>query len=200
MVSTILNSSDEQRKSANLQQLIERLEQEGIRRIRMFTLVCVTYCLFWGPLFLAIVFGASTNEEGRGLAATGPPKDPTSHQVMLYICFAHAFVNPTLFMLLHSGLKEAAIQVFCCSGPQDSPRRFANAAAAAAAARAVGKGVDYGSMMASRRSLPTPPSASPIQYLDAQSHMYGRTPISEPCTILNNFPLFLIGQGDGDLK
>ena len=68
-----------------------------------------------GPLFSVIVFGGgSTTGEGRSLASSGPPKDSASHQVMLYICFAHAFVNPKLFLLLHNGLKEARTKMITC--------------------------------------------------------------------------------------
>ena len=102
-----------------MKKFIQRLEIEGIQRIRMFTTICIVYALFWGPLFLVIIFGSRSTEEGRGLASVGPPKDPASHQVTLYICFAHAFINPTVFLALHSGLKEAASRVFCCFRTQD---------------------------------------------------------------------------------
>lgn len=108
------NSSEE---DSNFHKLLRRLEYEGLQRIRMFTTICIVYALFWGPLFLVVAFGSRASEEGRGLASVGPPKDPASHQVTLYICFAHAFVNPTVFLLLHSGLREAACAVLaCCFG------------------------------------------------------------------------------------
>ena len=102
---------------SNFHKLLRRLECEGLQRIRMFTTICIVYALFWGPLFLVVAFGSRASEEGRGLASVGPPKDPVSHQVTLYICFAHAFINPTVFLLLHSGLREAACSVLaCCFG------------------------------------------------------------------------------------
>ena len=111
----VCNADDEE--NSNFHKLLKRLECEGLQRIRMFTTICIVYALFWGPLFLVVAFGSAASEEGRGLASVGPPKDPTSHQVTLYICFAHAFVNPTVFLLLHSGLKEAACSVLaCCFG------------------------------------------------------------------------------------
>ena len=103
--------------NSNFHKLLRRLECEGLQRIRMFTTICIVYALFWGPLFLVVAFGSRASEEGRGLASVGPPKDPASHQVTLYICFAHAFINPTVFLLLHSGLREAACAVLsCCFG------------------------------------------------------------------------------------
>ena len=105
----------------NVARLLRRLEHEGLQRIRMFTTVCLVYVVFWGPLFMAVVFGgqsgAQNQSEGRGLASVGPPKDPISHQVTLYICFAHAFVNPTLLLSLHSGLRHQAASIgsiICC--------------------------------------------------------------------------------------
>lgn len=80
----------------------------------MFTTICSVYALFWGPLFLVVIFGSRSTEEGRGLASVGPPQNPAWHQVSLYICFAHAFINPTVFLVLHAGLKDAASRVFCC--------------------------------------------------------------------------------------
>lgn len=110
----VAGSSDD---DSNFHKLLRRLECEGLQRIRMFTTICIVYALFWGPLFLVVAFGSRASEEGRGLASVGPPKDPASHQVTLYICFAHAFVNPTVFLLLHSGLREAACAVLaCCFG------------------------------------------------------------------------------------
>ena len=101
----------------NFQKMLRRLERDGLQRIRMFTTICMVYVLFWGPLFLVVAFGSRASEEGRGLASVGPPKDPVSHQVTLYVCFAHAFVNPTVFLMLHSGLKEAACTILaCCVG------------------------------------------------------------------------------------
>ena len=101
-------------ENSNLKKFIQRLETEGIQRIRMFTTICSVYALFWGPLFLVVIFGSRSSEEGRGLASVGPPQNPAWHQVSLYICFAHAFINPTVFLALHAGLKDAASRVLCC--------------------------------------------------------------------------------------
>lgn len=115
MVTTVATPAVEE--DSNFQKMLRRLERDGLQRIRMFTTICMVYVLFWGPLFLVVAFGSRASEEGRGLASVGPPKDPVSHQVTLYVCFAHAFVNPTVFLMLHSGLKEAAgTIVACCMG------------------------------------------------------------------------------------
>ena len=184
-MSTILGQPPpEEDKGNTIHQLIRRLEAEGIRRIRMFTTICVVYGLFWGPLFSVIVFGGgSTTGEGRSLASSGPPKDPASHQVMLYICFAHAFVNPTLFLLLHNGLKEAAAQVFCCSKslmpacghiPSYSTANDCNVVATSTVGY-LSNNIDYARMnhFNGPRSFLPPPPSSPLRTVDSQtqSHM-----------------------------
>ncbi len=174
MVSSILGQPGPEEDKSTVHQLVQRLEAEGIRRIRMFTTVCVVYGLFWGPLFSMIVFGGgSTSGEGRSLASVGPPKDPASHQVMLYICFAHAFVNPTLFLVLHSGLKKAAAQLLCCSAtllPICGQLPPYHTAAVATGADFLANSSDYGRanhLNGPRTFLPMPPT-SPIHTIESQ--------------------------------
>lgn len=118
MVTTVSTpASVASQEDTNFHKMLRRLERDGLQRIRMFTTICMVYAVFWGPLFLVVAFGSRASEEGRGLASVGPPKDPVSHQVTLYVCFAHAFVNPTVFLALHSGLREAACAILaCCFG------------------------------------------------------------------------------------
>ena len=40
---------------------------------------------------------------------------PTSHEVTLHVAFVHAFVNPTLFLVLHKGLRKATVDLLCCN-------------------------------------------------------------------------------------
>ena len=39
----------------------------------------------------------------------------TSHEVTLHVAFVHAFVNPTLFLVLHKGLRKATLDLLCCN-------------------------------------------------------------------------------------
>ena len=39
----------------------------------------------------------------------------TSHEVTLHVAFVHAFVNPTLFLVLHKGLRKATVDLLCCN-------------------------------------------------------------------------------------
>ena len=38
---------------------IERMEREGIARVKMFLVITVTYLIFWGPLFLVTLLNWS---------------------------------------------------------------------------------------------------------------------------------------------
>lgn len=84
VVSTAMSPAVSSSDNVNFNKLLRRLEREGLKRIRMFTSICMIYAVFWGPLFLTVAFGGRASEEGRGLASVGPPKDPTSHQVRKY--------------------------------------------------------------------------------------------------------------------
>ena len=33
----------------------------------------------------------------------------------LHVAFVHAFVNPTLFLVLHKGLRKATVDLLCCN-------------------------------------------------------------------------------------
>ena len=39
----------------------------------------------------------------------------SSHEVTLHVAFVHAFVNPTLFLVLHKGLRKATVDLLCCN-------------------------------------------------------------------------------------
>ena len=36
-------------------------------------------------------------------------------KVTLHVAFVHAFVNPTLFLVLHKGLRKATLDLLCCN-------------------------------------------------------------------------------------
>ncbi|CAB4070491.1 unnamed protein product [Lepeophtheirus salmonis] len=43
-------------------------------------------------------------------------EDPSaSHEITLHVAFVHAFVNPTLFLVLHKGLRKATLDLICCN-------------------------------------------------------------------------------------
>ncbi len=68
--------------------------------------ITVAYLVFWGPLVLVTLFS-------YGDYKTETPS--TSHEVTLHVAFVHAFVNPALFIVLHKGLRKAAIDLVCCN-------------------------------------------------------------------------------------
>ncbi|XP_037082377.1 uncharacterized protein LOC119103030 [Pollicipes pollicipes] len=89
---------------------IQRMEREGIERVKMFVVIVIAYLVFWGPLFLVTLArpgGFSLLPSGR---RAGLP-----HEVTLHIAFVHSFVNPALFLALHKGLRRAALDLICCN-------------------------------------------------------------------------------------
>ncbi|XP_043208149.1 sphingosine 1-phosphate receptor 4-like [Amphibalanus amphitrite] len=89
---------------------IQRMEREGVERVKMFVVIVIAYLVFWGPLFLVTLArpgGFSLLPSGR---RAGLP-----HEVTLHIAFVHSFVNPALFLILHRGLRRAALDVLCCN-------------------------------------------------------------------------------------
>ncbi len=89
-----------------LKSYIAKMEREGIQRVKMFIAITVAYLVFWGPLFLVTLFS-------YGDYKTETPS--TSHEVTLHVAFVHAFVNPTLFLVLHKGLRRATLDLLCCN-------------------------------------------------------------------------------------
>ena len=72
----------------------------------MFIVITIAYLIFWGPLFLVTLFSYTDYKT----------EDPsTSHEVTLHVAFVHAFVNPTLFLVLHKGLRKATLDLLCCN-------------------------------------------------------------------------------------
>ena len=103
-------------ESARIKAYIARLERDGIARVKMFIVITIAYLIFWGPLFLVTLFS-------YGDYKTETPS--TSHEVTLHVAFVHAFVNPTLFLVLHKGLRKATVDLLCCnfrSSASDSGR------------------------------------------------------------------------------
>jgi hypothetical protein len=93
-------------ESQRIQSYLAKLEREGIARVKMFIVITIAYLIFWGPLFLVTLFSYTDYK-------TETPS--TSHEVTLHVAFVHAFVNPTLFLVLHKGLRKATIDLLCCN-------------------------------------------------------------------------------------
>jgi len=93
-------------ESARIKSYLAKLEREGIARVKMFIVITIAYLIFWGPLFLVTLFSYTDYKT----------EDPsTSHEVTLHVAFVHAFVNPTLFLVLHKGLRKATLDLLCCN-------------------------------------------------------------------------------------
>ncbi|KAG8189749.1 hypothetical protein JTE90_012924 [Oedothorax gibbosus] len=89
-------------ESQQIQSYIHRLEQEGIRRVKSFAIILAAYVLFWGPLFTLT------------LIQPGRPGYAITYEITLHVAFVHAFVNPTLLLMLHGDLRHVAAEVPCC--------------------------------------------------------------------------------------
>ena len=93
-------------ESQRIKSYLAKLEREGIARVKMFIVITIAYLIFWGPLFLVTLFSYTDYKT----------EDPsTSHEVTLHVAFVHAFVNPTLFLVLHKGLRKATLDLLCCN-------------------------------------------------------------------------------------
>ncbi|XP_066138175.1 uncharacterized protein [Euwallacea fornicatus] len=111
---------EEQRR---MREYLRKMEREGVQRVKMFLVITAAYVLFWGPLFIVTLI----NHPIVG-------SNPLGHEITLHISYVHAIVNPTLFLVLHRGLRRAALDA-CCGWvpiwlgpppvptPPDPPRR-----------------------------------------------------------------------------
>lgn len=81
----------------------------GIRRVKSFAIILAAYILFWGPLFTLT------------LIQPGLPGYAISYEITLHVAFVHAFVNPTLLLMLHRDLRNGAVDFPCC-GAASTPQ------------------------------------------------------------------------------
>jgi len=86
---------------------LNRLERQGTERVKMFLVITIAYLIFWGPLFLVTLVNWDWNFEEA--------KHSMAHEVTLHVAFVHSFVNPSLIMVLHKGIRQATFDLFCCS-------------------------------------------------------------------------------------
>ncbi|XP_071443053.1 uncharacterized protein [Hetaerina americana] len=149
---------------------IRRVEREGVERVRMFVVITVAYVVFWGPLFLVTL--ATPGGGGGGSGRQGRQRVHDSganllgHEFTLHVAYVHAFVNPTLFLCLHKGLRRAGLSVLCCL--------CCPCASASASARR---------RLSGARPPPPPPRAflpPPPPLLDRPPSMDGGTPVLLP--------------------
>ncbi|XP_058794536.1 uncharacterized protein LOC131666143 [Phymastichus coffea] len=89
---------EEHRKMRNY---LRRIERDGVQRVKMFLVITAAYVIFWGPLF----FVTLVHHPAIG--------NTTGYEVTLHIAYVHAFVNPTLFLTLHRGLRQGLTDVCC---------------------------------------------------------------------------------------
>ncbi|GAB6029497.1 hypothetical protein CHUAL_005251 [Chamberlinius hualienensis] len=89
-------------ESHRVRSFIHQFEREGIKRVKMFVITTMAYVIFWCPLFVVTV--ADPSAKNFGLA----------YEITLHVAFCHAFVNPTLLLVLHKDLRKAASDLFCC--------------------------------------------------------------------------------------
>ncbi|PNF41012.1 hypothetical protein B7P43_G08849 [Cryptotermes secundus] len=80
---------------------LRRMEREGVQRVKMFLVITAAYVLFWGPLF----FVTLVHHPALG--------NQLGYEITLHVAYVHAFVNPTLFLVLHRGLRQAALDLCC---------------------------------------------------------------------------------------
>ncbi|KAL0267008.1 UNVERIFIED_CONTAM: hypothetical protein PYX00_009397 [Menopon gallinae] len=84
-----------------MQRYLRRVEKEGVQRVKMFLVITAAYVLFWSPLFFVT------------LAHHPEIASPVAYEITLHVACIHAFINPTLFMALHKGLRQAVLDVCC---------------------------------------------------------------------------------------
>ncbi|KAK2715539.1 uncharacterized protein LOC136039846 isoform X2 [Artemia franciscana] len=85
---------------------IQRIEIEGLQKVKMFAIVISAYLAFWGPLFFVVVASGSSSVREIG--------DNVLHEIALHVAFVHAFANPALFLSLHKGIRSAVNETFRC--------------------------------------------------------------------------------------
>ncbi|CAG2118839.1 unnamed protein product, partial [Medioppia subpectinata] len=87
---TVQTGDREQEEQRNFYSYVQRLEHEGVSRVKMFVVILVAYLLFWGPLYTIT------------LAQPGLETSLT-YEISLHVALTHCFVNPILFMVYSRG-------------------------------------------------------------------------------------------------
>ncbi|CAA9998170.1 unnamed protein product [Nesidiocoris tenuis] len=119
---------DEHRRMRNY---ILRVEREGVQRVKMFLVITAAYVIFWGPLFFVTLvhhplIGNAIGYEyfyysslSFSLAMLRRERFENGNvpkilkRITLHVAYVHAFVNPSLFLVLHKGLRTAALELCC---------------------------------------------------------------------------------------
>ncbi|KAJ8918435.1 hypothetical protein NQ315_008132 [Exocentrus adspersus] len=81
-----------------MREYLRRMERDGVQRVKMF----LGRTSFFGDhsFFVTLV-----NHPIVG--------NPLGHEITLHISYVHAIVNPTLFLVLHRGLRRAMLDLCC---------------------------------------------------------------------------------------
>lgn len=104
-----LTAKSEANEQKLIQDYIRQMEKQGVARVRMFVILIVAYVLFWAPLSVVLIIKPMLDYP------------PIAYQIAIHIAFVHSFINPTLLLAMHGGLREA-IKTFVCCG-YCAPRR-----------------------------------------------------------------------------
>ena len=75
----------------------------------------MAYLIFWGPLFMVTLFNWDWDYEEA--------KQSMAHEVTLHVAFVHAFVNPSLLMVLHRRIRQVCV-ISLLSRSRLSPVQF----------------------------------------------------------------------------
>ncbi|XP_049768049.1 uncharacterized protein LOC126101434 [Schistocerca cancellata] len=104
-------------ESRRMRNYLQRVEREGVQRVKMFLVITAAYVVFWGPLFLVTLVHRPALGSQLG------------YEITLHVAYVHAFVQPTLFLVLHHGLRQAALESCCrprttfMGSSQNTPRQ-----------------------------------------------------------------------------
>lgn len=105
-----------------MQRYLRRVEKEGVQRVKMFLVITAAYVLFWSPLFFVTLAHhpeiASPVAYEVCIYNIRSELNTDCHlfgfmQITLHVACIHAFINPTLFMALHKGLRQAVLDICC---------------------------------------------------------------------------------------
>ncbi|XP_054163721.1 uncharacterized protein LOC128961500 [Oppia nitens] len=84
----------EQDDQRNFYNYVQRLENEGISRVKMFVIILIAYLLFWGPLYIITI-----TQPGLETSLT--------YEICLHVALTHCIVNPILFMVYSRGNSDS---------------------------------------------------------------------------------------------
>lgn len=104
LVTTMLsvNSQTANTEHQRVQNYVQQLEKDAVRRLRTFTILLAIITIHWSPLFLV------------GLADIWGAYAPAAYKFCAFFACANTFTNPLVFLCLHKNIKDGATVLFCC--------------------------------------------------------------------------------------